>query len=137
MTYTIPISVKGVVLEDGKIWLRQNERQEWEIPGGKLEQGEQPEQTVVRELKEECGFEVEVVRILDAHVYVVENSYDESNGVVVISYLCSLRGKSGAFEVNGEAGAARFQRFSMSEIQQLQMPDFYKQVIHTAVETST
>jgi len=36
----------------------------WEIPGGKLEPGETPEQCIVREIKEELATEVNAERIL-------------------------------------------------------------------------
>ena len=34
-----PVSVKGIVYHNGKIVLLKNERDEWELPGGKLELG--------------------------------------------------------------------------------------------------
>ena len=35
-----PISIKGVLLLDGQVVLVQNDRNEWELPGGRLEIGE-------------------------------------------------------------------------------------------------
>ncbi len=40
-TYSVPISVKGIIFENNSVWLRKNEREEWELPGGKLDEGEQ------------------------------------------------------------------------------------------------
>ncbi|GGM43483.1 hypothetical protein GCM10012275_13070 [Longimycelium tulufanense] len=37
-----PISIKGVVVRDGKVLLLKNEREEWELPGGRIEPGELP-----------------------------------------------------------------------------------------------
>lgn len=37
----------------------------WILPGGKIEHGEHPRDTVVREFKEETGYDVKVVRLLD------------------------------------------------------------------------
>lgn len=62
----LPISVKGVVFEHGGVWLRKNERDEWELPGGKIDEGEQPAETVARELQEELGFEVQAIKIVHA-----------------------------------------------------------------------
>lgn len=38
---------------------------QWELPGGKVEHGEDPKQTAVRELKEELGLQVEINKLLD------------------------------------------------------------------------
>jgi 8-oxo-dGTP pyrophosphatase MutT (NUDIX family) len=53
-----PVSVKGVAVQDGKVLLLRNERDEWELPGGKLEVGEDPADCVVREISEESGWPV-------------------------------------------------------------------------------
>ena len=41
----------------------------WEIPGGKLESGETPEQCIVREIKEELATEVKAEKILGTVEY--------------------------------------------------------------------
>lgn len=97
--------------------------------GGKLDEGEQPEETVKRELKEELGFDTQVVEIIQSHLYVIQKSIDETKGVLVVSYLCKLLNKTGEFELETEAGPSRFKKFSIDEIKDLSMPDFYKTAI--------
>jgi 8-oxo-dGTP pyrophosphatase MutT (NUDIX family) len=41
-THAFPVSVKGAAVQGGKVLLLRNERDEWELPGGKLEVGEEP-----------------------------------------------------------------------------------------------
>jgi 8-oxo-dGTP pyrophosphatase MutT (NUDIX family) len=53
-----PASVKGVVIRDERVLLLRNEREEWELPGGKLELGEDPAKCVAREIYEETGWHV-------------------------------------------------------------------------------
>ncbi len=132
--YIVPISCKGIVIENGKVWLRKNEREEWEIPGGKEDVGEQPEETVVREIQEELGLEVSINRIVDAHMYYIEKSIDETKGVLVLSYLCDFIKRSGNLELKGESGNAKYQCFSINEVSTLKMPDFYKKVLQKAGE---
>ncbi len=131
-TYSIPISVKAILFDNNKVWLRKNERNEWELPGGKIDIGEQPEQTVIREIKEELGLKINVINIIQSHVYTVDKSQDESNGVLVLSYLCKIVDNNQKLEIIGEAGRARFQTFSINKITHLNMPNFYKNAINKA-----
>ena len=132
MNYKIPISVKGIVFEEDAIWLRKNERDEWELPGGKIDEGEQPEETVVRELREELGFNTTIIDIIQSYLYVIKISNDESRGVLVVSYLCELVEKVGDFEFEGEAGKSEFKKFPVKDISNLKMPNFYKTAIEKA-----
>lgn len=69
--FLIPISIKGVIIKDNKVLLVKNERYEWELPGGRIELGETPEQTLVREIKEELGLVCSIKRIVDSWVFEV------------------------------------------------------------------
>lgn len=57
----------------------------WELPGGKVEEGEDPEHAVVRECREEIAVEVDVVEILD----VAFHRYPEKD-VLLLFYECRL-----------------------------------------------
>lgn len=84
------IVAAAVVIRDGRVLLtRRADGQHlagmWEFPGGKLEEGEPPEDAVVRECREECGIEVEVSGILD----VTHHAYPEKE-VLLLFYRCEL-----------------------------------------------
>ncbi|MGW7357893.1 (deoxy)nucleoside triphosphate pyrophosphohydrolase [Streptomyces sp. NPDC054802] len=60
------VVVAGAVYEEGRLLAARRSAPEelagrWELPGGKLEPGESPEQALVRELREELGIETEPV----------------------------------------------------------------------------
>ena len=42
LAHRFPVSVKGIVRIEGRFVLLLNDRDEWELPGGKLELGETP-----------------------------------------------------------------------------------------------
>ena len=60
----------AVLIEDGRVLLSQRKKGThlsgaWEFPGGKVEPGEDPRSTLVRELAEELGIEVTAGEILE------------------------------------------------------------------------
>jgi len=61
----------------------------WEFPGGKVEPGERPEAALHRELHEELGCEVQIVRELPA----CEHVYDWGS-IRLIPFVCQLTARS-------------------------------------------
>jgi len=74
------INSQAVIIKDNKILMVRQyvERGDivWNFPGGGIEEGESPEYSCVREVKEETGYDVEVRRLLceeeDKYTYIVE-----------------------------------------------------------------
>ena len=66
-----PISVKGVVIHDGRVLLLLNERSEWDLPGGRPDPGENHREALRREVHEEAGLDVEVGAAIDEYLYEV------------------------------------------------------------------
>ena len=71
MPMTAAISIKGVLIEDGKVVLLENERGEWELPGGRPEPGEDAPACIAREFAEELGAKIAVGPIIDSWNYEV------------------------------------------------------------------
>lgn len=65
--------VAAIIIENGKVFATQRGYGEfkdgWEFPGGKIEQGETPEEAIVREIKEELDTEVKAIELLDTVEY--------------------------------------------------------------------
>jgi 8-oxo-dGTP pyrophosphatase MutT (NUDIX family) len=118
-----PVSVKGVVVRAGLVLLLRNERDEWELPGGKLELGEDPARCAEREIAEEAGWIVSAGPLIDAWQYHVARNSD----VLVLTYGCYPATGSGQPVLSPEhTEAALFTQVAAAE---LRMPDGYKRSI--------
>ncbi len=90
----IGVGVGGAIInKEGKVYITQrgpkakNERGKWEIPGGGVDFGETFEQAIVREIREECDCEVEVVGLLGICDHIIP---DEHEHWVSPTYICKL-----------------------------------------------
>lgn len=82
------VSIKGVFCTPkGEVVLLMNERDEWELPGGRIEIGETPAECVEREIHEELRVTVSAQELLDSYLFeVVPEKY-----VFIATYACVLR----------------------------------------------
>ena len=82
--------VAAAIEKDGLIFCAQRPEGKslagfWEFPGGKLEEGETPEEALIREIKEEFNSEIEIVSYLN------EASYEYDFEIVTMkTYLSKL-----------------------------------------------
>lgn len=84
-----PVSVKGVLAApSGEIVLLMNEREEWELPGGRIEIGESSLECLAREIREELNMDVSVGAPLDSYLFEVI----PGKSVFIVTYACTLQG---------------------------------------------
>ena len=82
------LSIKGVIIHDGRVLLLLNERGEWDLPGGRPDAGEDHRAALVREVREEAGLAVEVGALIDEHLFEVL----PQRFVRIVAYACNLVG---------------------------------------------
>lgn len=78
------VAATGIVTNSGRVLLGKKEELEdhpvsekWHFPGGIAEEGEEPEEAVKREIKEETGLEVEVHHLVDATTQTFDDEFED------------------------------------------------------------
>jgi 8-oxo-dGTP pyrophosphatase MutT (NUDIX family) len=122
--------VKAVVEVDAQVALLRNERAEWELPGGRLEIGEELEAAAEREVQEELGLSVSCRALVDAWTY---RPAGATGTVVVVVYDCELRCEDATMRtltMSEEHSDARW--FAVASLAAIEMPERYKRSIRRA-----
>lgn len=113
----VPAASAVVVDDEGRILLhRRTDNEYWSIPGGAMKPGESIAETVVREVEEETGVEVEVQRILGVysnprHVSVYDDG--EVRQQFSVCFLC--RAVGGELRTSDESSEVRFVELGETE----------------------
>ena len=117
----VPAASAIVVDGDGGLLLhRRRDNDKWALPGGAMELGESLRDCVIREVREETGFDVEVVGIVGTysdpkHVFAYDDG--EVRQEFSICFLCRICG--GSLGASEESHEVRF--FGVAELDNLAM----------------
>jgi 8-oxo-dGTP diphosphatase len=107
------VGVGAVIVQDGKLVLVRRgvepDKGKWSIPGGGVELGETVRDTAVREAKEECGLDIELVgdRPMDA----LDKMVPDEKGRLQYHYVLLqflARPKGGTLKPTSDATEARW-----------------------------
>lgn len=128
-------SSHAITFRGGKVLLvrraHQPSKGRWSVPGGMIELGETIHEAARRELREECGVEVETNEVVD----VVDNIVLDESGHIrfhyVVIYLLAQY-ESGAVRPNSDASEARW--VTREELSTLDMHPLARRVVQEAFE---
>ncbi len=92
------IAQKAILIKDGKVLITRDSRDTlWELPGGRLDAGEEPIDGMVREIREELGVEAKIDKI-----FKIETMYHsrDKETLVFIYYTVFLVDEGATFKVD-------------------------------------
>lgn len=120
------IPVKALIENDGKILMMLGaDDDHWQLPGGRVNEGEELRSALKREIKEELGLDIEPINIFDAFLF---KSASGKNHVVII-YKCKVLNRLENIKfTDGETKEIHW--ISDDDIGNLKMRDGYKNVLN-------
>lgn len=121
------IGAFGVIFNenDEVLLCHRRDKDLWDIPGGMVERGETPWEGVVREVKEEVGLDVEIMRLIG--VYSKKKKND-----VIFSFLCKICG--GEISLTDEADKVAY--FSIGDLPKNVSPKHVERIMDAMQDTA-
>jgi ADP-ribose pyrophosphatase YjhB (NUDIX family) len=101
--YIMPSGVGFVLNDEGHVLLqRRGDNGKWGLPGGAVELGERVDQTVINEVFEETGLNVEPYKVVGVYSdYRFRTTYPHGDKVKIVSTLLACRVVGGQLQADG------------------------------------
>ncbi|MFK4100198.1 NUDIX hydrolase [Streptomyces sp. NPDC019531] len=116
MRETLRVAAYAICVRDGQLllarWIGDDGRPEWTLPGGGMEHGEDPYDTVLREVEEETGYRIEGTGLLGVCTrrHTLRRRFGrrvDHHGVGLV-YAAEVTGGELRFEVGGSTDMAQW-----------------------------
>jgi len=120
------VAAKSFVVKDGKLLILKRASDDvqqpniWELPGGRLELGEDPREGIKRETKEETGIDVEVLHPINVRHF----SRDDGQTITMLIFLCKALNN----EVNISKEHSEFDWVSLENCKEKLTDFFHKEL---------
>lgn len=126
MSDKFAVSVKGVLFYEGKYLLRKNQRNEFELLGGRLEVTDKSaEERVIQEFLEESGIRVKVTAHREPWLYVIGKK-----NIIIVPFICS---PVNIPNVLTDEDGGELEWISPNELDLLNMPSGYIDTIRNKI----
>lgn len=129
----VPAASAIVIDSDKRVLLhKRSDNHLWSLPGGAMELGESIGQTIVREVKEETGFDVTILKCIGLYTdpyHIIEFSDGEVRQQFSICFLCKIIG--GEIAVSSESTQVEFftkeglEQMDLHPAQRIRIQDFF------------
>ncbi|MGB9842638.1 MAG: NUDIX hydrolase [Candidatus Bathyarchaeales archaeon] len=121
------VGVGAIIINDGKILLEKRKsapaKGKWSVPGGLVELGENIEQAVIREVKEETGLDVASPKLVDVVDHI---SLDEKGKVkyhfIIVDYFVTVKGG----ELRAASDADELRWVPLREVEQYDLTESFR-----------
>lgn len=130
-SHRFPVSVKGIFFINNKVVLLKNERDEWDLPGGKLSRRESFSDCLEREIKEELNIEIESKELID----ITKVNILEKIDVIIPVYFCRTNAQYDDLKLSGENFDLGL--FSSSQLPFQNLSEEYKELIKICFKKHT
>lgn len=119
------VSMKALIERDGKYFLVRDPKKKWEMPGGRIDFGEDPKQTLRREMQEELGVEkMDIHDLVNIWTFLYSDEDGEFQFILAVYHCDAELDKITISEEHLESAWVLY-----DEISDLLMRDGYKESI--------